>query len=349
MSAEAQGYRIHQLRKKDISEFKRLVLKYIGKHYDEIDETFPESILRTHFLGYDPYGYFTRRKTIWGLYKSTELIGFVVVTEKRGGSIKLGPTILREDYQGRGLGNLLWDFVEKTYSIRGFHKAYTTWPALRLDVYKFVMRRGYSIEAYLKRHYTKKHDELVAGKILIRVNNSQRKLPLKMFSEKKKPHRIAFLQKNVDSALLTSLTRFLIKNMSSDYTDIDEVFVDNVLRSASFFGSYERKGKRVYLSMDKSNEIICVFISVPKRGGGVKVTPVCDMVSATECAARSLIQRIEEDYRGLGKYRKIYYILPETQISLYKILKEESYDIEGVLKKAYSRSLDYVLLSKFLS
>ena len=76
----------------------------IKQYYAEITSAFAQNLLSIELQGRDPYGFFTIGKDIWIAFEkdSERIIGFEVITRKRGGSIKLGPTYIESNVRKRG-------------------------------------------------------------------------------------------------------------------------------------------------------------------------------------------------------------------------------------------------------
>lgn len=321
--------------------FCELVLRYIPQGYDQIDENFPQHILLSYFKGYDPFGYFTLRKTIWVLEYEGKMSGFVVATEKRGGSVKFGPTIIEPAYQGRGFGLKLWQEVEEHYAALGKRKVYGTWPAKRIDVLRFATKAGWKLEALLREHYRPKQDEYVSGKML------QPSQPFGQPSFRQPPARsqwegeVSLLKPNQEKAVAD----FLLSYLPLYYDDIDAVFVRSVIAAHKRFGQgLHLKGKRVFVATQKDRTIGGIAIATPKRGGSVKVgplvlSPYIDIVKVVQ----KFIATIKRYFFQM-KIRKLYTITPIYESQVIWTFRSLGFEPEGLLREPYKAGVDMVVL-----
>ena len=94
--------------------YKKQVMKHVGANYEGIDETFAEANLRIHDLGFDPAGFFTKRKEVLSINNERNVcIGFTTLTYKSGDCVKTGPTILLPRYRSRGYGQAARKAIEE--------------------------------------------------------------------------------------------------------------------------------------------------------------------------------------------------------------------------------------------
>lgn len=70
--------------------------KTYTENYLDVDNTMPESFLKTHQSGKDNNGYMTVKKEVYQIFSNEIRVGFTTLTYKRGNCIKTGPTILFE-------------------------------------------------------------------------------------------------------------------------------------------------------------------------------------------------------------------------------------------------------------
>ena len=154
MQLEIQdSFRASPLAEHDHDPFVSWVTEEIPKNYDDIDHSFAESIFTTHLRGSDSRGFFTKRKTIWGLYDDAGLVGFNVITEKRGGSVKSGPLILAPSIRRQGVGSDFKKEVVDYYRRAGSHKAYATVSSRNSAAMMMNLRLGWDIEAVLSNQH----------------------------------------------------------------------------------------------------------------------------------------------------------------------------------------------------
>ncbi len=153
--------------------YKKLVLKHISAHYEDIDETFANATLRVHDLGFDPAGFFTTKKEVLSISnKRGACIGFTTLTYKSGQCVKTGPTIILRRYRGGGYGQATRKAIEERARSFGIRKIYCTCPEGSEETVKYLFASGMRVEAHLERHYATTHNELVFGKLIVSDENS---------------------------------------------------------------------------------------------------------------------------------------------------------------------------------
>jgi hypothetical protein len=190
----------------------------------------------------DPAGYFTLRKVIWKTEDDDgQSLGFTVATEKRGGSIKFGPSLIAVEHRNRGVGQALRLAVENYYRKRGFRKAYSTTSINNYPGIYYLVGVGYSIEAHCRSHYQQGVDELVLGKLLRKT-------------------RILSTSVSDSSVLLQRLTPY--------YDELDQSFEESIFRASAVVASLQDESfytaKRKILFGEPENNF-CV--TTPKRQG----------------------------------------------------------------------------------
>jgi len=338
-------FEVKPLMKNDEEDFKKLTTYYISLWYDDIDNSFAENILKTHQLGYDPAGYFTKKKIIWGGYLDHKLIGFLVATEKRGGSVKLAPGIIKPEYQKTGYGTQLWKNVESYYKENQYRKLYNTGPICRKELLNWVTSLGLELEGQLKEHYRIGQDDYVVGKIINTSTNIKLPPTNNEFSKIKINYTIRDLHLNDQPAI----EKFLLNNMTQYYDEIDRNFIISIFNATQRFEeTFKQKGKKV-LVVEHNNMIIGICVATPKRGKSVKIVPlIIDKKFMTQDMTKDLIKQLEGFFKKLN-YRKFYSILPIQEIDIMNLLKSEGYKTEGLIKEPYKPGIDNIILGKFLS
>jgi len=313
---------VRSLQKAESEYFANLVVWFISKGYDDIDASFPARILEAHFRGYDPFGYFTVRKTVLALDGPRALMGFVVAAEKRGGSVKFGPTIIDPKHQRGGLAGRLWELVEDIYRDKGKRKVYGTWPAWRVDVLKFASRMEWEIEALLREQYRPGQDEFVAGKFLL--PSSPPLTTVQTWEGEGKTRDASFrLLKASDEAEFSDL---MLSEMSKFYSEIDRHFVESILEATHRFShGYDEKGKVVFIAESIRGGIIGCAIATPKRGGSVKLAPVIMKPLLTSIDIHvAFLEYIHSFFRERN-HRKLYSLIPIADIDTVRATRQAGY------------------------
>lgn len=310
----------------DINYFKELFISEISARYPLSTEKTAESIARAHYFERDPNGFFTIRKRIWKAKDDlNNIVGFTVVSEKLGGSIKFGPTIIREEFRNKGFGSKIRLHIEKEYSIRGSRRAYSTTNLNNIPGIFYLTKIGYSIEAHLKNHFVDGIDELVLGKF---IDGSKRTISARETTDSKSDKR-----------------HILLSALSSTYSGLDQKFINSIQNSqidqvAIDEEDFYLERRKLKFSIDEEN----VAVTTPKKKGVVKITP---LVTTNKGKLNKLVDEIIAFYSNYS-IRKLYGLFPLMELTTLEQLKELGFQIEGLIQEPYKQGVDMVVLAKFL-
>ena len=160
-----------ELTSSDLDEFETFYLEHVVDNYPYSSSITARQYIESHLTGEDPRGLFTKKRTIWKCLVDGNIIGFSLATEKRGGSVKFGPTALSPEYRSRGLGSMFKRKLERIYGQAGFRKAYCTVGLDNQNAVAYLRELGYRIEVHFKDHFRFRYDEVVFGKYLLESSN----------------------------------------------------------------------------------------------------------------------------------------------------------------------------------
>jgi GNAT superfamily N-acetyltransferase len=269
----------------------------------------------------DPLGYFTLRKTMWKATSATgETIGFTIATEKRGGSVKFGPTLVAPSHRARGVGRSLRLAAEEHYKERGFRKSYSTTNLRNTAGIYYLVAIGYGIEAHCRSHYQTNVDEVILGKLLI-------------------PSRIPKQIKPAGSAST------LLRRLAPYYDGLDETFETNLFRCATReadLGNEVAHTNKQKVIFGQPEEDFCV--TTPKRVGAVKIGP---LLATDPDGLRAILGEVETYYLARNA-RKLYCIVPLEEAWLAREMRLLQWELEGTLREPYRPLCDMAVLSRFL-
>lgn len=322
----------------DRKQFAELCATHIGAAYDQIDETFAGAIWHTYKRGHDANGYFTLGKQVYRIELLGHLAGFIVTTEKRGGSIKYGPTLLLPDFQRKGIAVRVRNLLDDRHRDEGFRKAYSTTPSTNLPAVKYLLKCGYRIEAHLGRQYTERHDELVFGKLLAARNS-----PVE--SPDSDPRASGNFEISWTIPDAPSFATWLLQQMRSDYDGLDESFVNNILTAATNYtaGEFQSKGKIVATAI-RAGELVAAIICTPKRGGSAKLAPFLSTMPVAE-TTRFLDQVLHALDQEHG-IRRTYVIAPLHDGTVHAAALSTGHQPEGCLIEPYAPGVDVMVFGK---
>lgn len=318
-----------KLKDEDVHFFARLVRQDVSRFYPETEDSYALRLAEVSFLGKDPFGLFSLRKTIWSLAVAGRTAGFFAATEKRGGSVKFGPVVLLEDFRGKGLGKWALDKLSHYYGTMGSRKAYLTVPAIHERGIRFARKCGFLQEAQLRLHYSPRYDEVVFGMMVEGIAER-----LTAQGDRR--------QVSIGSTEDLQLNEFILRECGKSYDELDEEFTSS-LASATARGplyDYSKKVRKLFSEWDDGGPI-AILVSSPKRGGAVKLGPVCGSSDSVE---RLAIQT-EHLYFGAGR-RKICALLAADQPALSDTFLRLGYTSEGRLREPFKVGVDMLVLSK---
>ncbi len=316
--------------------FVRAVTEEIGKWYDDIDISFARSIIDSHHAERDPHGLLTRRKTIHTFATGGKRIGFSVATEKLGGSVKFGPTIISPECQAHGYAPLARRALEDAYRERGFRKAYSTIPDTHNEALKYLLKAGYRVEAHLRAQYSVEHGEFVVGRRLQRRVAVTIPDPLIM-------HISEEVVVTMDPPPVESVEAFCRSYMSTYYDGLDSKFVESLIRQKPAVQPAEKPKISIFIT--SADRVVGCCVLIPKRGGAVKMSP---LVCVQDAKVMGTLLDSAEGYAGhTYAPRKLYSLVPVAQRMLVAQMVQRGFELEGILIEPYKPSVDMLVLAKF--
>ena len=339
-------------RLKDCNELKDLFIEtitsIIAPKYDEINRCFAERLVEIDLKGYDEYGYFTLGKEIWTIFKRDDnsLVGFEVITRKRGGSIKLGPTYIKPEHRGNRFSKEVIETLCNEYVSYGARKVYVTAPLEHIPTAILDFEHlKFKLEAVLNSHYSETSSERVCGKVI--KESFEEEAPVLRISIGKE--KVENIQYNFSSISFGKLKDFIFEYMSINFGDIDDVFVRSIwnnVATENIKKEYEKKEKDIFLS-EKNSKINALVVACSKRGGNYKISPFLianDFLN--EENIQMLVENIEERAWKI-KRRKITFFIPIDEVIISNVLSRRNYYSEGILREPYKMNKDFIVFSKF--
>lgn len=319
--------------------FHEMLLTELPRYYDEVDATFPSSIVKTARLGKDPNGYFTASKSLYVGRLDGEAAAFTVATRKRGGSVKIGPTVVAGHLRRSGVGLLFRVLVEQDLladdTVRKF---YSTISTANTKTLLLSMRLGYHVEGVLCDQYRPGSREVVMGKIVRPCQLDEvprRSLPLSPLDE------IHVHEGPVDT---TELAEYLLPAMSSGYHGLDMSYIEAIMRALHpQRQDYQGKGKKLVVTRT-AGRLSGAAVLVPKRGGALKLSP---LIADDAASLDALIHRCTTICRKLSR-RRVYAIVSEIDTGTTELLARHGFSIEAQLREAYHPGIDAVVLGRLL-
>jgi hypothetical protein len=323
-----------KLVREDFELFVASFTRDISSRYPFSSELTARAIIDAHNMDYDEHGHFSKRKKIWkGVGSDGTSLAFTVVTEKRGGSIKFGPTIVLSDYRNIGVGSTLREKVEGNYSELGYRKAYSTTNLRNLAGIYYLTKIGYKIELHLRDHYELGKDELVLSKFISRQGENGPPLDGKL---------VPTAEDVVTSSLESSVDKRLYLDLRFDFDEIDKEFFDRTraaleVQTESSESDFVQKKKHLFFSTNQK----ALALAVPKRGGCVKLLPF--ITSATRDDNAEVLASV---WGALGSTtHKLYTLVPARRWAKVENMKSLGFVVEGIIAEPYKPRVDVVMMS----
>lgn len=322
------------VREADIAMFRENFVLHVLPNYPE-SEDYPDFVTNIHFEGEDVFGYFTKAKKVWVFKRGDAVVGFTVVSEKRGGSIKFGPTIILPEWRGRGYGAPFRLLAEQQYPHA--RKCYNTLPDNNLAALRYVLRAGYQIEAHLMEQYRRGSGEIVVGKLLV-PQSAAPDLPPEPIT---RSGRLNI--RDATSIKAGELTPLLQELLGDYYDEVNEGYVQGLVKAMTSSFSLSHKSKRMFLAQ-RGDHPVGVVIATPKRGGALKCSPLVVKGDDDEC----LVALLDSCARAFPErpFHKMYCHLPLLSLSLIRAAKRQGFCVEGVLREPYKTGIDMIALGR---
>jgi len=322
------------------TQFVAMVENHISDSYLETGRRYGEKLIELDRLGKDPEGIFTRKKTIKVIMHGEQVAGFTVLTEKLGGTIKTGPTMILDEFKRKGVGAKMRRVLHRSAHRAGFRKVYCTAPVANEPACRYLIATGCRIEAHLRRQYHKDHDELVFG------------FPLSMYrgpaQEFARPTVLAedFLKL---SRCPDSVIDFISEEFGATYFEVPREWALAQARGAeSSAKARTAQFKERVLFTASGTELSVVTLCSVKRGGS------CKLLLLTRTGHRRSLQQfiafIEKELGASRKWncRKFYSHVPLQDVDTLQSFLSSGYQVEGVLERPYNETTDFVVVGKLL-
>lgn len=318
-----------------------LLLEELPAFYDDVDATFPSSLIRAASQQGDDCGYFTLRRTFFVARHGGAPVGFTTAAFKRGGSAKIGPTAVLAPWRRQGVATRLRDAAEAELEVRyEARKLYLTVPANNTPALLFNLGRGFKVEGVLHDQYQSGRAELVLGRFPGRRpwRTDQDPLVLSRSTTGTVTSRIV---SDSSAAALESQFRPLLATV---FDGIDLAFFVSIIDATSpARQAYSLKGKSLIGGfVDSKLDGICVY--TPKRGGAVKIAPIVatrlDVIEAMVCRCVDL---------GFAEGRsKLYAHVPMPHATVAAAMGRLGFQPEAQLRAPYKPGVDVLVVSKTL-
>ena len=281
---------------------------------------------------------FSRRKHVLEVRDSGDLAGFTVLTEKAGGSLKTGPTVLLEEYRRVGIGLATRQAIHELARSLGFRKVYCTAPLDREDVVGYLLASGYRIEAHLMKRYHEGHDELVLGTVLDDLTAPAPDF-IREVQAVSTVERLTTVDPEVSRLLQTECEQ-VIEGLDRGWG------LRQVSTAAAWAKGRARGSRKRILFVGRGLTTVNALLCTPKRGGSVKVT-LATNTAHMESNCR-LVETALEFLSREATMRMVYTNVPIPDRDTYAAFIELGFRPEGILERPYGPRQDFAVLARTL-
>ena len=325
-----------RIRPEEAALFRSLLLDSLPTHYDEVDAS---SILATARAGTDRNGYFTTTKRLFVGRIGGQAQAFTVASYKRGGAVKMGPTVVLPGLRRTGLGTAFRRLVEdRILDDQAVRKLYLTVTSGNTRTLLFNLGLGYQVEGVLAGQYRKGSPELVMGKVVRGGRISDLPYTRRLTTAPAGQVRITDVAPGAQE-----LEAYLTPRMRDGFSDIDASFIRSILDAlADERQTYVCKGKRLLVAREADGALCGAAVLVPKRGGSAKISP---LVADHRAALKGLVDRAVQEARESGRHR-LYAIVPEVERDAVEELSAQDFQLEAQLREAYRAGVDSFVLGR---
>jgi predicted transcriptional regulator/GNAT superfamily N-acetyltransferase/HAMP domain-containing protein len=341
LADDEQGIALRPITNDLERRFVQLVEQHISGSYEETGSAYARKLLEISATGDDPEGIITQSKSVLQVLFGGTLAGFVVLTEKAGGSLKTGPTVFLDEFQGKGIGVHLRHRLHSYALSLGYRKVYCTFPASKIELSKYLLRANYRLEAQLRKHYHADHDELVFG-----FNLSKYRFPAvspqRSFTELLAIERL--------EAYDPELVQFLEEQFAYEVCPVPPGWAETQVRKAAACtkgrrGASNFKARWIFVARGMAIEAACLVMF--KRGGSAKLIVLTS--TANPIGLVKLIRTVEKSItRSKYTVRKLYTHVRVGDSTLFEVLFGVGYAPEGLLDRPYVDWHDTVVVGKLL-
>ncbi|MBX9669520.1 MAG: GNAT family N-acetyltransferase [Candidatus Obscuribacterales bacterium] len=327
------------LEKADYPLFIDLVDRHISRYYRETGSDYARKLIGIYEAGVDAEGILTQRKFHFSVRQNGEMVGFTSITEKAGGSVKIGPTALDDKWIGKGVGTALFPVLTEALCQAGYRNAYFTVSTTNKAVINIFLGLGYRIEAQMARQYHEGHDELAMSKSFT--------------SRQEAPPAVAFLEQPIDRVDLVQSTddrivEFLDRQFPLVYRQMPQGWANKQIAEsvASLHGEGSSFKPRYAFAGYSGDKLTALALCLVKRGGGAKMI-FLSQSSHQESISR-MLRQVENALLATSSFpiRRFYTHVSDDFLHVYKAFKQAGYANEGCMTRPYNDFTDMLVLGK---
>lgn len=151
---------IRKMEDKDAEAIKRIALAYLPRFYSEMNDQFISNMIEAHRR--KTVSYATKHKVIFVAERNNKVVGFLTSTPKRGGGVKLFPSLaISLDIEKALIAHAIQHFKRV-----GRRKVYGFVPSTETDRIRLYLELGFKTEGILLEPYKLGVNEVGLGKVI---------------------------------------------------------------------------------------------------------------------------------------------------------------------------------------
>lgn len=291
----------------------------LSDHYDGDHVAHADRVLDTHLNGgVDRNGHFSLRQRMFVLTDGRNQLGLVHLVHKRQGTVKISPLIVHPMARRSGTGGrMLLDAAERFAREIGARQLYCTVAETNDSALGFFRHHGFVLAGSAFEQYKRGVCELILYKELRR--------------SRERPGQGALTVRPLADADVPALSSLVLSAFDPVCEGLGADWVDALVAAyrRRHIADVNVKYKDVRVAVDGGGQVRGVAAAGPKKGGAVKVMPLC----ASDWAALSELLVWLPHYACPSGGRMYSHQPPDSVVS--RVMQHHGWQVEALLPGAY--------------
>lgn len=313
------GPRVRPAEEQDREFLHSLFCEALSEHYDGDHDAHADRVLDAHLAGgIDRHGHFSLLQRTFVLTEGAERIGLIHLVYKRQQTVKISPLIVTPRARSRGgNGRALLDAAQRFAAECGARQLYCTVAETNRPALEFFRRNGFVVAGSAFEQYKSGVHELMLYRDLTAGDDEDTRAPVTVR---------ALEDGDVPAVAALVLSAFdpVCSGIGTDW--VDALVAAHGRRHGR---DVNAKFKDVHVAVDPHGEVRGVAASGPKKGGSVKVMPMC---AVDPDALSALLSELPHTACPLGG-RLYAHQPPDPQVA--RVLQRHGWEVDAVLPGAY--------------
>ncbi|WP_113688375.1 GNAT family N-acetyltransferase [Streptomyces sp. PT12] len=312
--------RIREAERADRPFVRRLFDEALAPHYGGDHRAHADRVLDAHLGGgHDRHGHFSLLQRMFLLVEREGRSGLVHVVYKRQGTVKISPLIVAPGHRnGGGRGSALLRAAETFALGHTARQIYCTVAETNAPALRFFRGHGFVDAGSAVGQYKPDVREFMLYKPLIPASREA-------------PERGPLRLREVEDRDWPTLRKLVLAAFAPHCEGVNDRWVQSLVDGHARRAGRDvnAKFKDVHVVADERDEVRGVAATGPKKGGSVKVMPLC---AASDAAWRTLLRELPARVGGPGT-RLYTHQAPDARSTA--ALQRHGWRLEGLLPGAY--------------